>query len=103
MEFRTSRIGKGIVVSLSDKLTVGNSAGLRKLILEEFETNVSSVTIDSSGTRFIDSFGLEILTNLSKEIGDLGGHLTLLNVDLKLQSFIELAALDSLCDFQENN
>ena len=103
MEFRTSRIGKGIVVSLSDKLTVGNSAALRKLILDEFETNVSSVTIDFSSTRFIDSFGLEILTNLSKEIGDLSGHLTLLNVDLKLQSFIELAALDSLFDFQENN
>jgi anti-anti-sigma factor len=103
VEFRTSRIGKGIVVYLSDKLTVGNSADLRKLILDEFETNVSSVTIDFSGTRFIDSFGLEILTNLSKEIGDSGVHLTLLNVDLKLQSFIELAALDSLFDFQEND
>ena len=59
--------------------------------------------IDFSSTKFIDSFGLEILSKLSKEIGELGGHLTLLNVDLKLQSFIELAALDSLFDFQENN
>ena len=103
MEFRTSRIEKGIVVSLSDKLTVGNGVALRKLILDEFETNVSSVTIDFSSTKFIDSFALEILSKLSKEIGELGGHLTLLNVDLKLQSFIELAALDSLFDFQENN
>ena len=56
MKFRTSRIGKGIVVSLSDKLTVGNGAALRKLILDEFETNVSSVTIDFSSTKLNSIF-----------------------------------------------
>ena len=62
MEFRTSRIGKGIVVSLSDKLTVGNGAALRKLILDEFETNVSSVTIDFSSTKSVSKTHLTLKT-----------------------------------------
>ncbi len=103
MKFRVSKFGEKVVVFVSDKLTVGNSEKLRTQILGECKCNkdVTRVVIDFSNTRFIDSSGLEILTDLSKEMSGLGGDLTLVNIDVKLRSLLELAALDFFFDLQE--
>lgn len=101
MKFRVSKFGEKVVVFVSDKLTVGNSEKLRTQILGECKKDVTRVVIDFSNTRFIDSSGLEILTDLSKEMSGLGGDLTLVNIDVKLRSLLELAALDFFFDFQE--
>ncbi|SVD69615.1 uncharacterized protein METZ01_LOCUS422469, partial [marine metagenome] len=98
---RTNRLGRGVILVASDKLTVGNSARMRKWVLSETKKKEIDLTIDFSNTRFIDSADLEILLDLSKEIRDRGGNMTLLNVDRKLRSLMGLVELDSWIVFQD--
>ena len=101
MNFQVNRLRQDAVVVVGDKLIVGNSGTLRGQLLSEIEGGVTNITIDFSNTTSVDSSGLETLIYLSTRIHDLGGRVTLLNIDLGLRSLMELTELDVLFVFEE--
>jgi len=100
VKFQASRLGQSVMVVLGDRLIVGNSGALRRQLLREIEGGMTSVTIDFSNTKSVDSSGLETLVYLSKKIHDRKGEVTLLNFDSGLRSLMELTELDTLFMFE---
>ncbi|HIF39235.1 MAG TPA: anti-sigma factor antagonist [Gemmatimonadetes bacterium] len=100
VKFQASRLGQSVMVVLGDRLIVGNSGALLRQLLSEIEGGTTSVTIDFSNTKSVDSSGLETLVYLSKKIHDRKGEVTLLNFDSGLRSLMELTELDTLFMFE---
>jgi anti-sigma B factor antagonist len=90
-------VGKVLKVSEIPELTAVNSGAFRESMVEALREAPTTVEIDLSKTRFMDSSGLGALFSLYRTTGLLRGTtLRLLNPTSEVQQLLELTQMKQL-------
>lgn len=95
---------KGAVKVLKPRgpLCQGDAEQFRKKASDVAGQNMGRLVIDASAVPFVDSRGLEVLVELSDEIGQTGLALKVCGVTETVRDVLDLTDLSSLCEHYED-
>ncbi len=96
MSFVMSKRGDVVVLNVGEQLALRSRDELKRAVMEEFNRGERKFLIDFEETGFIDSSGLGALIVISKKLHDLGGELSLVNLNDDLTCLFILTKLDTL-------
>jgi len=85
--------GPKLSVTKLGELSAANAARIREDIHAAFSPAISSIEVDLSHMRFLDSCGLAVLCHLHRSAGTLGITLRLLNPDPAVHQLLELTQM----------
>lgn len=89
------QLGNQSIVAVQDALTHAECAEFRDLVLQAAGTTNGKVVLDFSEMPFVDSAGLELLIELSKECAIRGGRMKLAAPSPNCQEILRLTDLRS--------
>ena len=95
MSFTQRIVGRAAVFEVEGHLIVGNRDELKRMVLDALAGGARRFVIDLAGTSYVDSSGLGVLIQLSREIGAAGGDLRLASLNEDLQALFRLTRLDA--------
>ena len=87
-------------VSLSGDFTFTENISFRSLVDEVILAGVTSVAVDLSNLRAVDSAGLSMLVLLRNRIAEKNGRVALLNPPPQVERVLEVVQFDSLFDIR---
>lgn len=88
--------GSTLLLAEISELTAANSSAVREEAQSKLQAGVTSIDVDLSGTKFVDSSGLGVLIALHKTVGARGGQLRILNPSPTSQQILEVTRLHRL-------
>lgn len=80
------------------ELVAANASSLRQDVIAALAPDCRRLTVDLSGTVFVDSSGLGVLISLHKAMQSRGGCIRVLNPAPQVRQILELTRLDSVFD-----
>jgi anti-sigma B factor antagonist len=96
MSFVMSKRGDVVVLNVGEQLALRSRDELKRAVMKEFNRGERKFLIDFEETGFVDSSGLGALIGISKKLHDLGGELSLVNLNDDLTCLFALTKLDTL-------
>ena len=84
-----------ITVAVNGEVDLLGHGLLRECLAAALE-DASTVTVDLSGTTFMDSTGLNVLIGASRRAAEIGGHLRIRGADARLLKLFEISGARSI-------
>lgn len=102
MQVNQQQHGAVIVVKPEGPLIESESAPLRQQLREVRRASMGRFVLDLSGTPFVDSQGLELLAECSRELSESGQSMRLCAVNETVREVLELTDLASMFEHYED-
>lgn len=91
-----SRTGNSLTVAPTGDVTFAENTAFRALIDDVLASRASSVTVDLSGVRMIDSAGLSLFVQLRNELARTGGSVALQSPNAAVQRVLDVVGFSKL-------
>ncbi len=91
------RDGEHLVVKLEGKLDLNTSDGVQKELLDNM-AGVTSLVLDLEKLTYISSAGIRVLITVYKMLEDIGGKLSVINVDEDVYDILEVSGFTDIAD-----
>lgn len=102
MEYTITDEGKHKFIALKGELDLYKTGKLKRELMEAIGENVSSLIIDMTDLKYMDSSGIALMAFLQKSIKGKNGTFAFLNVNNEIMNVLKLAALDSFFKIYES-
>ena len=95
MEYTITDEGDNKFIALNGELDLYKTGKLKRELLEAIGENVSSLIIDMTNLKYMDSSGIALMAFLQKHMKGQKGTFAFLNVNSEIMNVLKLAALDN--------
>lgn len=99
-EIDSQKEGDALVVTVQGELDLATAPALRERLSQAVEGGESSVVLDLSGLRFLDSTGLRVLIETHHRLAEGDGSLVLRGVADTTARVLEIAGLTEMFNIQ---
>jgi anti-sigma B factor antagonist len=104
MKISEQRQGAVLVLKPEGALVEQECADAKTRLIEAVGTSLGRVVVDMSAVPFVDSRGLELLVDLTEELGKSGQSLRLCGVNKTVREVMDLTELTELFEhFEDSN
>ena len=101
MEYTVNEDGKHKVIALKGELDLYKTGKLKRELLEAIGDEVSSLVMDMTELKYMDSSGIALMAFLQKHVKGKGGTFAFLSVNSEIMNVLKLAALDNFFKIYE--
>lgn len=102
MEYTITDEGNHKFIALKGELDLYKTGKLKRALLEAIGDSVSSLIIDMTDLKYMDSSGIALMAFLQKNVKSKNGTFAFLNVNDEIMNVLKLAALDRFFTIYEN-
>ncbi|MEQ9364984.1 MAG: STAS domain-containing protein [Leptospirales bacterium] len=102
MEMEIKDKGRHKVIALSGELDLYNVGKLKKQIQPLLKEDVSSLVIDLTNLKYMDSSGIALMAHCRKKMLEKSGEFALMGVGQDIINVLRLAALEQFFTFIES-
>ena len=102
MDIQTQHFGAVTVLRPQGPLLAADAEGLKAELMQVLNTSLGRFVLDMSAIPFVDSRGLEVLAEVTEELGDSGQALKLCAANKTVREVLELTELASLFEHFED-
>ena len=95
MEYSITDEGKHKIIALKGELDLYKTGKLKRELIEVLDDDVSSLVIDMSDLKYMDSSGIALMAFLQKQMKKQSGSFAFLQVNNEILNVLKLAALDN--------
>lgn len=95
-----STAGRTATVRVTGELDCSTAAQLRAALLDVVDGGAREVTLDVSGTHFIDSTGLSVLVGGLKRLREHGGHMVVQSPNHATRRLLDMTGLSTVFDIR---
>ena len=102
MEYTINEDGKHKVIALKGELDLYKTGKLKRELLEAIGDEISSLVIDMTELKYMDSSGIALMAFLQKHARGKSGTFAFLKVNSEIMNVLKLAALDNFFKIYES-